>query len=170
MKYGTTDAVLKPLNEVLLPDPRFKFLKLSSENDTRSFELADMHQRLCELKLNLEVPKDAQTQFQTALNLMLYTWFVFEFHTVAEQHAYGALEFALRQRFPQAVRRPATASTRSNGPTTRRTSGFRYCRKYRFIQPSTQVWSITVPVYDLPARGGPVPAPRAAANSAQERT
>ena len=33
---------------------------------------------------------------------MLYTWFVFEFQTCSEQQAYGALELALRRRFPDA--------------------------------------------------------------------
>jgi hypothetical protein len=104
MKYGTTHAALKPLSEILLPDPRFAILKIGKENERRPFEPADLHRRLCLTKLNSKVPEDVRTQFQTALNLMLYAWFVFEFHTVAEQQAYGALELALRLRFPQAVR------------------------------------------------------------------
>jgi hypothetical protein len=43
-----------------------------------------------------------QTQFETAKNLMLYSWFVFEFHTIAELQAYASLELALRTRFPDA--------------------------------------------------------------------
>jgi len=104
MKYGTTNAVLKPLDEVVLPDPRFEILVIGNEAQMRPFQLLDMHERLCLTKLNNEVPPEVQTHFQTALNLMLYAWFVFEFQTVAEKQSYASLEFALRRRFPNATK------------------------------------------------------------------
>jgi hypothetical protein len=104
MKYGTSHAVLKPLEEVLLPDSRFQGSVIGTENQMRPFDLSDLHERLRISKLNSNVPKDVNTHFQTALNLMLYTWFVYEFQTVAEKQAYAALEFALRRRFPHATK------------------------------------------------------------------
>ena len=105
MKYGTTHGVLKPLDEVVLPDSRFKVAAIQTGREIRPFDMADIHQRLCLTSLSSQVPEVVQTHFQTALNLMLYAWFVFEFQTVAEKHAYASLEFALRERFPQATRK-----------------------------------------------------------------
>jgi hypothetical protein len=105
MNYGTTDGVLKPLNEALLPDPRFKFFRIGSDDFMRSFELADLHERINLSKLDAAVPEAVRRQFETAKNLMLYSWFIFEFHTIAELHAYASLEFALRTRFPDAKRK-----------------------------------------------------------------
>ncbi len=112
MKYGETAGVLKPLDEVVLPDPRWKILVLvNQETGTdRPFDISDLHRRLSLTKLNSKVPADVQTHFQTALNLMLYAWFVFEFQTVAEKQAYASLEFALRLRFPE-----ATATVKKKG-------------------------------------------------------
>lgn len=104
MNYGTTDSVLKPFNEVLLPDPRFKFWALESDQRSRPFELADMHGRLRDIKLGSAVPNQVGCQFETSKNLMLYAWFVFEFQTIAELQAYATLELALRMRFPDAKR------------------------------------------------------------------
>src|SRR6267378_439361 len=102
MNYGTTDGVLKPLNEVLLPDPRFEFFAVQSGNSSRPFELADMHGRLNLSKLDAIVPEVVRHQFETAKNLVLYSWLVFEFHTIGELQAYASLELALRTRFPEA--------------------------------------------------------------------
>lgn len=108
MNYGTTNSVLKPLEEVLLPDPRFKFLVVRSAEKARPFELADLHGRLGDTKLSPAVPDDIRRQFETARNLMLFAWFVFEFQTIAELQAYLALELALCTRLPEAKREQRT--------------------------------------------------------------
>src|SRR6266581_2777097 len=104
MTYGKTDGVLKPLNEALMPGPRLEFLAMESETGIRPFELADMHVRLSGIKLISEVPDSVRRQLETARNLMLYTWFVFEFQTVAEMQAYAALELGLRERLGNPTR------------------------------------------------------------------
>jgi hypothetical protein len=104
MNYGTTHGVLKPLNQVLLPDSRFQYHVLRSESGERTMELADFHERLSNWPLVLPVPENVRTQFETAKNLMLYAWFVFEFQTVAEMQAYAALELALRERLGNPTR------------------------------------------------------------------
>jgi len=108
MNYGTTDGVLKLLDEVLMPDPRFKFLVVRSAENSRQFELADLHGRLSDTRLSPAVPDDVRRQIETARNLMLYAWFVFEFQTIAELQAYLALELALRRRLPEAKREQRT--------------------------------------------------------------
>ena len=102
MEYGTTNGVLKPLNEALLPDVRFQWMAIETPNETRPFQLTDLHERLMLSKIESSVPEKVRRQFETAKNLMLYSWFVFEFHTIAELHAYATLELALRTRFPDA--------------------------------------------------------------------
>ena len=68
------------------------------EDEMRAFDVSDIHKRLSDIVLTKEAPEDVRTAFETARNLMLYTWFVFEFQTVAELQAYGVLELALRQK------------------------------------------------------------------------
>jgi hypothetical protein len=102
MNYGTTDGVLQPLDETLLPDPRFKFFAIELDGDARPMELADPHDRLILSNLDFGVPEAVRREFETAKDLMLYSWFVFEFHMTAELHAYASLELALRTRFPEA--------------------------------------------------------------------
>ena len=108
--YGTTGGVLKPLEEVLLPDPRFQFFAMFSESTERPFQLSDIHTRLGDSVLNPGVPERVRVQFETARNLMLYSWCVFEFHTVSEMQAYAALEFALGERFQFPKRQKKTRS------------------------------------------------------------
>ena len=96
MSYGTTHEILKPIVEVMLPDPRFEHYAVGSGDNWRRFDISDLHQRICLSSLNLNVPDEVRRQFDIARNLMLYSWYVFEFHIVGEHHAYGALERALR--------------------------------------------------------------------------
>jgi hypothetical protein len=102
--YSSTAGVLKHLNEALLPDVRFSFLAIDSPSGSRRFQLADLHARLSDIKLSNALPEDVLRQFETARNLMLYAWFVFEFQTIAELQGYATLELALRTRFPDAKR------------------------------------------------------------------
>lgn len=104
LKYGDAAAVLKPLDEVMLPDPRWSHQAIGSANNWRKFDVSDLHARLCLSQLGAHVPEDVRRQWDMARNLMLYSWHVFEFSVIAEQHAYGALEFALRTAFPNAKR------------------------------------------------------------------
>jgi hypothetical protein len=99
MKYGETAGVLKPLDEITLPDPRIEHEPYRPRADV-SLSAADIHERLQKNStLHQGVPERVQTQFEVARNLMLYSYFVFEFQTQAELQAYAALEFALREKF-----------------------------------------------------------------------
>jgi len=104
-EYGTTAGVLKPLDQVTLPDPRFEHEhRFVNRHEPGPYQLADLHERLSTWPPSAFVPENVRVQIETARNLMLYTWFVFEFQTVAEMQAYAALEFALRQRLGNPTR------------------------------------------------------------------
>lgn len=106
MKYGTTCGVLKPLDEVTFPDRRFEHEHLFVlRSGPGPYHLADLHERLSEWPPSPLVPEKVRVQIETARNLMLYTWFVYEFQTVAELQAYAALELALRERFGNPTRK-----------------------------------------------------------------
>jgi hypothetical protein len=105
MKYGTTAGVLKALSEITLPDPRIEVEPYRPQGE-RSLNPADIHERLESFgRLHDKVPERVRTQFEIARNLMLYTYFVFEFQTQAELQAYAALELALRERLGRPTRK-----------------------------------------------------------------
>lgn len=91
---------LKPLAEVTEPDERWRHFG-SIGRATGEFEphsLARRHAQLAALNLNAKVPAAIVEHFETAKNLLLYGWFVYRFIPVAELHAYGSVEMALRER------------------------------------------------------------------------
>lgn len=88
------------------PDPRthvyMKFDTTTGQTSPRIIK--DQYELIACFVLNDAVPEDIAIHFETAKNLYLYAWFVYRFYPVAEQHALGSLEFALRERFPDFVR------------------------------------------------------------------
>ncbi len=83
------------------PDERSaSFVVVNRETgDSRPRILADEHEALAQLVLNDAVPAGVRVHFETAKNLLLYSWFCYRFMQVAELHALGALEMALRRTF-----------------------------------------------------------------------
>jgi len=91
------------------PDPRWEHhVVIDSESPLRFHHssVTDLYQQIEKFKLNATVPEKVRAQFDLALNLYLYHWFVYDFVTVAEQQAYGALEAALKHRYRQETRDP----------------------------------------------------------------
>jgi hypothetical protein len=66
---------------------------------TYQVTLADRHAAIAELNLCNTVPDDVTIQFDTARNLLLYSWHAYRFIPVAELQAYRTVEMALRMRF-----------------------------------------------------------------------
>jgi hypothetical protein len=63
--------------------------------------MGDLHSMMAQIELSSAVPTDIRDQFDTARNVFVYSWFVYEFATLAEQQCFAALESALRRRlFP----------------------------------------------------------------------
>lgn len=85
---------LKELKDVCLPDIRNQYF---------NFTLEDIHYVLERINLNRTAPVNVKTQFETAKNLALYSWFVYRFHQISEMTAYTAMEMALREKYKQEV-------------------------------------------------------------------
>lgn len=92
---------LKKLEEICHPDERQKFfarLDLASTTGFRSLTLKDFHEAANSIQLHEGVPEDIRNHFQTARNLIIYSWFYYPFNVTAQLCAYTSLEFALRTR------------------------------------------------------------------------
>jgi hypothetical protein len=96
--------MLKPLDTFYEADPRFANVVQSFDPETRILRFMTprgLHEAVSPLVLDEAVPEKVRHQFNLALNVYLYSWFVYDFATVAEQQAYSALEAALRHRYHQ---------------------------------------------------------------------
>lgn len=91
---------LKPIDEILEPDPAQEFFvninKITGETNARTFR--DHYSAVESINLTPSVPDDIREHFDTARNLLLYSWFIYRFMPVAELHAYSTVEHALRKR------------------------------------------------------------------------
>ncbi len=80
---------MKPLSEISKPDDR---------QDLFNTTLEEIHEELRGVTMNPQVPAPVRELFETAKNLSLHSWFVYEFHPIAELTGFLALEQALRAR------------------------------------------------------------------------
>lgn len=92
--------MLKPFADLLLPDRRFHGLVLldPKTGTARPMELADLYTMVEPYESSPSVPKDVREQIAAAKHAFVYSWFCYDLATLAEQHAYGALENGLRLR------------------------------------------------------------------------
>lgn len=77
---------LKPFEQILEPDERRKFFAIT---------LDEFYQNIANVVINDAAPLGVRQLFETAKNLVLYSWFVYRFHQPAELCAFGAFEMAL---------------------------------------------------------------------------
>lgn len=90
--------MLKPLEDLLKSDPRheyFQRINLETGHITRR-SLDDHYQDIAAVEIGVAVPEDVRVQFDKARNVLVYSWFVYEFSALAEQHAFVTVEMALR--------------------------------------------------------------------------
>ncbi|AXW62554.1 hypothetical protein CJO94_12140 [Ralstonia solanacearum] len=78
---------------------------------SRPVTAADQLGDIAQFTLRDEVPEPVRVHFETAKNLYAYAWFVYRFHAVAEQQALTSLEFALRVRLAEELRRASPKRT-----------------------------------------------------------
>jgi len=92
---------LKLFSEITEPDERsFSFVKLNFQTGSFSrFTLGDFHHRAESIVLHAGVPENIRSHFETARNLIIYSWFYYPFNVTAQLTAYTTVEFALRTRF-----------------------------------------------------------------------
>jgi len=92
------DALRAP-EQISVVDPRYASRAvLDPRLGARPMTLEDHWQDIAALALHDEVPNLIRVHFETARNLLLYSWFAHRFQQVAEMHAYASVEYALRKR------------------------------------------------------------------------
>ncbi|MCF8078613.1 MAG: hypothetical protein K9K88_04950 [Desulfobacterales bacterium] len=92
---------LKSLSGIFEPDIRSTawFISEPESGKQRKIAIEDHHKWISEIALVKSVPEKIRDHFETAKNLLLYSWFVYRFAPVAERHALTSLEFALKEYF-----------------------------------------------------------------------
>lgn len=90
----------KLLDEVTTADVRNTYFVLRNREtgETRRQELRDHYEAVSRFALSQSVPDNIRSRFNTAKNVLLYTWFVYDFYPVSELQALSVLELALRNR------------------------------------------------------------------------
>ncbi len=91
---------LKPREEVLLPDVRYRN-RVNLDHSTGSateMTIETIYEELEPVTLNSSVPESVRSHFETARNLVVYSWFVYSFNVVAAMHAFASLEMAVKEK------------------------------------------------------------------------
>jgi hypothetical protein len=89
--------MLKEAGELLAPDPRCATI-CRGEIAARPTTIRDLHGIAARLKLDDSVPAHIRSQFDRALNAIVYSWFSNGLATLGELQAYTVLEIAVRER------------------------------------------------------------------------
>jgi hypothetical protein len=106
--------MLKASTSLLDTDPRHRDQVLidAPTGKYRPICLQDFRDLVAPIELDSCVPSAICEQFDIARNSFIYSWFVYEFATLAEQQSYAILEMALRHRLDPSA---AANTTRSPG-------------------------------------------------------
>ncbi len=89
---------LKPLDELTQPDSRNRHYVVTERltGKTRPLDVTDIHAAVSKIELDDAVPAAVRSQFDTARNLAVYSWYCSSFHQVSELKAFATVEYALR--------------------------------------------------------------------------
>jgi hypothetical protein len=90
--------MLKPSASLLESDARFRdfVFQSAATGEIRPMQIDDLRGMMASIELSQHVPATIREQFDIARNAFVYSWFVYEFATLAEQHCYSVVERALR--------------------------------------------------------------------------
>jgi hypothetical protein len=101
---GECDA-LRRLDSITAVDPRYAArVVIEPKVGARPMNIEDHWNDIEAMALHEGVPGVIRVHFETARNLVLYSWFAYRFQQVAEMHAYASVEYALRLRARLPVR------------------------------------------------------------------
>lgn len=89
---------LKPFDQILEPDSIWQafILRNRETGETQKLTLRDRYSAVEGITLCSAVPGSIREHFDVARNLLLYSWFEYQFMPVAEMHAFSSVEYALR--------------------------------------------------------------------------
>lgn len=114
-----SDPILSPL-ELLKSDPR------------STISLENLQIAISKIQLIPEVPDSVKSEFQYAKDLFVFSYFKYEFATLADRSALFAYEIAMKQRYVQSLKGKATITHKSEviheitNPTYSQISDFLY--------------------------------------------
>ena len=88
---------MKALEDIMLADIRStSFVHFDDKGTLRKVTLSDHFESVSNITLDQTVPENVVDHFQTAKNVLLYSWYVYRFIPVAELYAIISLEYALK--------------------------------------------------------------------------
>lgn len=95
----------RTLEGIFTVDPRYAARAvLDPRTGARPMTIEDHWRDIDALSLHEGVPRAIRVHFDTARNLLLYSWFAYRLQQVAEMHAYASVEYALKHRAQLAPR------------------------------------------------------------------
>ncbi|MFH1718383.1 MAG: hypothetical protein ABIF19_13600 [Planctomycetota bacterium] len=74
------------------------WIKTFPDGRQEEYTLEDWHAEVAMARLNRQVPEQIQEQFETAKNVLLYSWFSYRLRMVALLYSFSVVENALRER------------------------------------------------------------------------
>jgi len=101
---------LKKFEEICEKDIRqdsFVIFDSTQPGNYRRHTLKDIYQRAERIRLHDGVPDKIRSHFETARNLVVYSWFYYPFNVTAQLCAYTSVEYALRVKAGNPSRRPS---------------------------------------------------------------
>jgi hypothetical protein len=92
--------MFKPLALLAEPDTRYRDQMVldAGTGKFRGIGIDDLWNLMAAVELERQVPAAIREQFDLARSAFVYSWFVYEFATLAEQQCFATLEMALRHR------------------------------------------------------------------------
>ncbi|MHB1528004.1 MAG: hypothetical protein ACYCXT_01020 [Acidiferrobacteraceae bacterium] len=120
---------LRTPENVCAPDPRQEaFVNVGSNGFSRR-TMDDHFSEVTEIALHEGVPERVRVHFETSRNLLLYSWFVYRFIVVAEQHVFASVEYALKEKYSETQGGLKRLLQRAVDDGLIKDKGFRVCRR-----------------------------------------
>jgi hypothetical protein len=141
--------MLKSSATLLDADPRFRDLisHNAATGEIRPMRIDDLRELVHPIELSQNVPATIREQFDIARNAFVYSWFVYEFATLAEQQCYFVLEMALRDRIAPAP--PNTSKSPGLGKLLKAATEQGFLQRKDFEMPSISGSGETAYILDL---------------------
>jgi hypothetical protein len=129
--------MFKHAASLLEPDARFSdsVVHDAKTGELRAMRIDDLRGMVASIELTQHVPAAIREQFDVARNAFVYSWFVYEFATLAEQQCFAILEMALRHRLDPAAS-PNTTRSPGLGSLLKTAVEQGWLRREDFIVPS----------------------------------